>query len=638
MALERVKRDLLHGRGTGFGHVVAGDGDRVPARDLLVAVSKDVADESERLLRRVDVGAARDVLLQHVVLDGPRELVAGDPVLLRDQLVEQQEHRARRVDGHRGRDLVERQPVEQDAHVVDRVDRHTDLADLAVRDRLVAVVAHLGRQVEGHAQAAGPGVDELVVPLVATPWPSRTRRTAASSTDGRCTSTHTRPGCTGTRPAPPAGPPGRTRRGRPVRTSAGWAGRTRSGLPRPWLADYRRRYAPVPGWWPDSRAGQLDWHEVRFRRLRRRLGSSCQSSCPPCDDDQAAEVDQCPQRLRDQVGLEHDLLPGEPQDEPPTNDQPVVAPAVPVERLARAMELEALRLDDDLQALVGEVDPRPEASILDRRPVARPPDPGRSWRSPAAPTRTGWPLAHRRPGRRRVLGRVPPWQRRAASCTSRGFSPARHEESNTASASSNGRSMQQSITVRTGVVTQPSTTASAARSRPVQDHRLPPAGVDLPVSRHGDVRDRRCRLDRPAPVQSGRRVRDVRRSVASRRPAPRRRAATHTGRSSRGRCGRPAARVAAADPNTVRRRAPQRATPPRRVRASTGSTGSASRVRGDRAGVHPQDSSTGSNPKSARNRPNRTSCQSRCPPGVRRRGGSCGAPPTAGRSPSSRRR
>ena len=134
--------------------------------NLLVAVGEHVTDQSERLLRRVDVGAARDVLLEHVVLDGPGELVAGNPLLLRDQLVEQQEHRARRVDRHRGGHLVERQPVEKHPHVVDRVDRDADLADLAVRDRLVAVVAHLGRQVEGHAEAAGAGLDELVVPLV----------------------------------------------------------------------------------------------------------------------------------------------------------------------------------------------------------------------------------------------------------------------------------------------------------------------------------------------------------------------------------------------------------------------------------------------------------------------------------------
>ena len=46
-------------------------------------------------LRRVDVGAAGDVLLEHVVLDRPGERARGDALLLRDQLVEQQQHRRR---------------------------------------------------------------------------------------------------------------------------------------------------------------------------------------------------------------------------------------------------------------------------------------------------------------------------------------------------------------------------------------------------------------------------------------------------------------------------------------------------------------------------------------------------------------
>ncbi|OPZ49179.1 MAG: hypothetical protein BWY91_03118 [bacterium ADurb.BinA028] len=146
--------------------MIARDGDGVPPGHLGLAVGEDVGDQAQRLLRRVDVGAASDVLLEHVVLDRPGELVARDALLLRDQLVEQQERRAGRVDRHRRRDLVQRQPVEQHPHVVDRVDGHTDLADLAGGDRLVGVIAHLGRQVEGHRQPAGARRDELVVALV----------------------------------------------------------------------------------------------------------------------------------------------------------------------------------------------------------------------------------------------------------------------------------------------------------------------------------------------------------------------------------------------------------------------------------------------------------------------------------------
>ena len=84
-------------------------------------------------------------------------VVPADPVP-RDALglgggdVERQQDRRRGVDRHRGADLAERQPVEQDRHVGKAADRHADPADLALRRRRVRVVAHLRRQVEGHRQ------------------------------------------------------------------------------------------------------------------------------------------------------------------------------------------------------------------------------------------------------------------------------------------------------------------------------------------------------------------------------------------------------------------------------------------------------------------------------------------------------
>ena len=93
----------------------------------------------------------------------PFSAVPGTPVLLGDELVEQQQHGGRRVDRHRRRDLVQRDAVEQHPHVVDRVDRDADLADLAVRHRRVGVEPHLGGQVEGDREAGRAGGEQLVV-------------------------------------------------------------------------------------------------------------------------------------------------------------------------------------------------------------------------------------------------------------------------------------------------------------------------------------------------------------------------------------------------------------------------------------------------------------------------------------------
>ncbi|MPM81023.1 hypothetical protein SDC9_128074 [bioreactor metagenome] len=165
-AVGQGERDLLRRRGARLGHVVARDGDGVPLRDVVVAVREDVGDQPQRRGRREDVRAAGDVLLQHVVLDGAGELVGSGALLLGHQLVEQQQDGGRGVDGHRGRDLAQVDAVEQDAHVVDGIDGHTDLADLALGDRRVGVVAHLRRQVEGHREAHRPVRDQFLVALV----------------------------------------------------------------------------------------------------------------------------------------------------------------------------------------------------------------------------------------------------------------------------------------------------------------------------------------------------------------------------------------------------------------------------------------------------------------------------------------
>ena len=104
-AVGQGEGDLLHRRRARLADVVAGDRDGVPLRDVLVAVGEDVGDDPHRLPRRVDVGAAGDVLLEDVVLDGAAELVGRHALLLGHQLVEQQQDGGRGVDRHRRRDL-----------------------------------------------------------------------------------------------------------------------------------------------------------------------------------------------------------------------------------------------------------------------------------------------------------------------------------------------------------------------------------------------------------------------------------------------------------------------------------------------------------------------------------------------------
>ena len=138
----------------------------MPARHLLRAELDHVHDEPHRGLGREDPLLLRDVLLEDVRLDRPAELGARHALLLADADVEREQHRRRRVDRHRRRDLAERDAGEERLHVRERVDRDALAADLAERPRVVGVVAHQRRHVEGRREARLPVLEQVAEALV----------------------------------------------------------------------------------------------------------------------------------------------------------------------------------------------------------------------------------------------------------------------------------------------------------------------------------------------------------------------------------------------------------------------------------------------------------------------------------------
>ena len=158
-----VYAELEVGGRPGLLHVVAGDRDRVELRHLLRREGEDVGDDPHRRARRVDVGVADHELLEHVVLDRARELRRLHALLLGGEDVEREHREHGAVHRHRHAHLVERDVVEQLAHVEDRVDGHAGHADVARHTRVVAVVAAVGRQVERHRQALLAGGEVAAV-------------------------------------------------------------------------------------------------------------------------------------------------------------------------------------------------------------------------------------------------------------------------------------------------------------------------------------------------------------------------------------------------------------------------------------------------------------------------------------------
>ena len=115
------------------------------------------------MLQRVDIRAACDVLLQDVILHRARELALQTARTPGRRDIHGQKNGRRRIDGHRGRNGVQRDAGKKPLHIFDRIDRDSGLTDLARRPGGVRVVANLGGQVECHREpVAALGQQKLI--------------------------------------------------------------------------------------------------------------------------------------------------------------------------------------------------------------------------------------------------------------------------------------------------------------------------------------------------------------------------------------------------------------------------------------------------------------------------------------------
>ena len=165
-AVGQGEGDFLHGAGTGFTDMVAGDGDGVPLGHVVFTVGKDVGDDAHGLFGRIDVGAARHVLFEDIVLDRAGDFIGGYALLFSYGNVHAEQDGSGGVDGHGGGNLVQRDAVEKDFHIRQRVNGHADFTDFTETHAGVGVVAHLGRQVKGDGKPGLAGRKQIFIALV----------------------------------------------------------------------------------------------------------------------------------------------------------------------------------------------------------------------------------------------------------------------------------------------------------------------------------------------------------------------------------------------------------------------------------------------------------------------------------------
>ena len=148
---------LLHRRRSGFADVITADRDRIPAWHVARGEFHHVAEKTQRRLDRENGFVLRLHFLEDIGLNRPAELRhdVGTEAPFRRRDVHRHDDRRRAADRHRGGEIRRAQieAVVEPDHVLDGVDRHAALADLAEDAGRVAVDAVKRRPVERGAEA-----------------------------------------------------------------------------------------------------------------------------------------------------------------------------------------------------------------------------------------------------------------------------------------------------------------------------------------------------------------------------------------------------------------------------------------------------------------------------------------------------
>ena len=144
---------LLHRSRACFLQVIGADIHRIPFRNLAIGVGRDIGDEPQARAGRKDIGPPAQIFLHDVVLHRTGKRRGRDALFLGERDIKCEQPGGGRIDRHGRVHAIQGNAVEQRPHIAEMADRHADLADLAARQLVVAVIAGLGRKIEGDREA-----------------------------------------------------------------------------------------------------------------------------------------------------------------------------------------------------------------------------------------------------------------------------------------------------------------------------------------------------------------------------------------------------------------------------------------------------------------------------------------------------
>ena len=133
--------------------MIAGNRDRIEFRHVLRSIGKNVRYDPHARLGRIDISIADHELFQNVILNCASELIRANALFFGGDDVERHDRQNRAIHRHRDRHLIQRNAGKQRAHVINAIYRHAGHADIARDTDMIAVIAAMRGEIEGHRQA-----------------------------------------------------------------------------------------------------------------------------------------------------------------------------------------------------------------------------------------------------------------------------------------------------------------------------------------------------------------------------------------------------------------------------------------------------------------------------------------------------
>ena len=141
---------FLHQIRTGLLHVITADRNGVELRHITGGKFDNIGHNTHGGLRWVNISIAHHEFFENVILDCAREGRAADALLFtgHDEGGQNRDHRA--VHRHGDRNLIQRDAIKEGFHILYTVNRHPSFTNIADNARMIAVIAPMRGQIEGH--------------------------------------------------------------------------------------------------------------------------------------------------------------------------------------------------------------------------------------------------------------------------------------------------------------------------------------------------------------------------------------------------------------------------------------------------------------------------------------------------------